>query len=292
MVVHNIYIFGRDGACLYYHEWLRPKPVRDGAGSISDDQKMMFGLFFSLKTFAAAMDPKCAPSSALYMPLAGFTLRPLDMVANPSKLRVIVVLYAMQYGFAQVQVRRAAGCTAAHRRELQLPQLSSQQLQTALLWNTQVDSFADEMLTAYVQLGHPGLLMLIVPWRSGLKFVFNTDEAVGDLREHMHYVYSSIFVEYVTKNPLYEPGRPFKYASPAFAVNAYCLAFSDVAGSLPDHDVCWCCSFEYFTGALNKYIRLVGLWLLEGEHHAQAQISIYNGGMGTQQEGVADFAGC
>jgi Sybindin-like family len=60
MVVHNIYIFGRDGACLYYHEWLRPKPVRDGAGSISDDQKMMFGLFFSLKTFAAAMDPKCA----------------------------------------------------------------------------------------------------------------------------------------------------------------------------------------------------------------------------------------
>lgn len=41
--------------------------------------------------------------------------------------------------------------------------------------------------------------------------MLNTDEAVGDLREHMHYVYSSIFVEYVTKNPLYEPGRPFKY---------------------------------------------------------------------------------
>ncbi len=58
MVVHNIYIFNRDGACLYYHEWLRPKPVRDGAGTQSDDQKMMFGLFFSLKTFAAAMDPR------------------------------------------------------------------------------------------------------------------------------------------------------------------------------------------------------------------------------------------
>lgn len=56
--MHNLYMFGRDGACLYYHEWLRPKPVRDGAGSTSDDQKMMFGLFFSLKTFAAAMDPK------------------------------------------------------------------------------------------------------------------------------------------------------------------------------------------------------------------------------------------
>ena len=58
MVVHNIYIFNREGVCQYYHEWLRPKPVRDGAGSTLDDQKMMFGLFFSLKTYAAAMDPK------------------------------------------------------------------------------------------------------------------------------------------------------------------------------------------------------------------------------------------
>lgn len=54
------------------------------------------------------------------------------------------------------------------------------------------------------------VLTLSCTWCSGLKFVLNTDEAVGDLREHMHYVYSSIFVEYVTKNPLYEPGRPFK----------------------------------------------------------------------------------
>lgn len=45
---------------------------------------------------------------------------------------------------------------------------------------------------------------------SGLKVVLNTDENVGDLREHMHYIYSSIFVEYVTKNPLYELGKPFK----------------------------------------------------------------------------------
>lgn len=64
--------------------------------------------------------------------------------------------------------------------------------------------------------------------RSGLKFVLNTDENVGDLREHMHYVYSSIFVEYVTKNPLYQPGRPFKCApapvSPFFerALNVSC----------------------------------------------------------------------
>ncbi len=57
-MLFNIYIFNREGVCLYYHEWSRPKPVRQGAGTVSDDQKMMFGLFFSLKTFAAAMDPE------------------------------------------------------------------------------------------------------------------------------------------------------------------------------------------------------------------------------------------
>ena len=61
MVAHNIYFFNRQGTCLYYFEWHRPKHVREGAGTPADDQKMMFGLFFSLKTFAAAMDPRqCA----------------------------------------------------------------------------------------------------------------------------------------------------------------------------------------------------------------------------------------
>ena len=58
MVCYNYYVFDRSGTCLYYHEWSRPKSVKLGAGTIRDDQKMMFGLFFSLKTFAAAMDPK------------------------------------------------------------------------------------------------------------------------------------------------------------------------------------------------------------------------------------------
>ena len=66
MVAYNIYIFNRQGTCLYYYEWHRPKSVRQGAGTPADDQKMMFGLFFSLKTFAAAMDPRqCAPGYAL-----------------------------------------------------------------------------------------------------------------------------------------------------------------------------------------------------------------------------------
>merc|ERR1712048_429728 len=49
MVCYNFYIFNRDGVCLYYSEWSRPKHVKDGAGTLVDDAKMMFGLLFSLK---------------------------------------------------------------------------------------------------------------------------------------------------------------------------------------------------------------------------------------------------
>jgi hypothetical protein len=60
VIAYNIYFFNRQGTCLYYHEWARPKPVQAGAGTLQDDHKMMFGLFFSLKTFAAAMDPRAS----------------------------------------------------------------------------------------------------------------------------------------------------------------------------------------------------------------------------------------
>jgi hypothetical protein len=51
------YFFDRAGTALHYAEWHRPKPVSAGAGSPADDAKMMFGLLFSLRTLAAAVDP-------------------------------------------------------------------------------------------------------------------------------------------------------------------------------------------------------------------------------------------
>jgi Sybindin-like family len=121
MVVHNIYIFGRDGACLYYHEWLRPKPVRDGAGSISDDQKMMFGLFFSLKTFAAAMDPKCVPICISNAPSLGIHLHGAMCSACKCPIRDQAPRRLKRVHVVQVQVRCATRGAAAYRGELQLP---------------------------------------------------------------------------------------------------------------------------------------------------------------------------
>jgi hypothetical protein len=53
-----MYIFDRQGVCLHYQEWFRPKSVKQGAGTLIDDQKQMFGLFWTLSNFAATLDPK------------------------------------------------------------------------------------------------------------------------------------------------------------------------------------------------------------------------------------------
>ncbi|XP_076435800.1 trafficking protein particle complex subunit 1-like isoform X2 [Babylonia areolata] len=43
---------------------------------------------------------------------------------------------------------------------------------------------------------------------SGLKFIMNTDLNVGNIRDVLQQMFSSIYVEYVVKNPLTELGEP------------------------------------------------------------------------------------
>jgi len=40
--------------------------------------------------------------------------------------------------------------------------------------------------------------------------VLNTSTDVGDLNKQMWQIYSSLFCEYVVKNPLYTVGEPFE----------------------------------------------------------------------------------
>jgi hypothetical protein len=53
----TLYIFDRAGTTLYSADWGRTRPVTAGAGSVDDDRKSVFGLLFSLRTLAAAVDP-------------------------------------------------------------------------------------------------------------------------------------------------------------------------------------------------------------------------------------------
>lgn len=42
---------------------------------------------------------------------------------------------------------------------------------------------------------------------TGVKFILNTDNRVGDLRDLLQHVHSKIYVEYAVKNPRYNPGE-------------------------------------------------------------------------------------
>ncbi|EFJ10441.1 hypothetical protein SELMODRAFT_110731 [Selaginella moellendorffii] len=48
-----LYIFNRNGMCLHYHVWLRSLMTL----SPQQDQKLMFGMLFSLNSFTAKIDP-------------------------------------------------------------------------------------------------------------------------------------------------------------------------------------------------------------------------------------------
>lgn len=57
MLCYTLYIFDRHGSCQYYHEWSRPRSVLQGAGSMQEEFKLLFGLVWSLKALSATIDP-------------------------------------------------------------------------------------------------------------------------------------------------------------------------------------------------------------------------------------------
>ncbi len=58
MVCLNIYLFNRQGLCVFYHDWHRTQSAAQGVGSTESDQKQMFGFLWTMSNFCVAIDPK------------------------------------------------------------------------------------------------------------------------------------------------------------------------------------------------------------------------------------------
>ncbi|XP_039144171.1 trafficking protein particle complex subunit 1 [Dioscorea cayenensis subsp. rotundata] len=95
-----LYIFNRNGVCLLYREWHRPLRTLDAA----QDQKLMFGLLFSLRSFTAKMDPTSSDKGNLGVPLLpgqGCSFHSfrtntykLSFMESPSGIKLILVTHA------------------------------------------------------------------------------------------------------------------------------------------------------------------------------------------------------
>lgn len=94
-----LYVFNRGGVCLLYREWNRPLRTLDA----NQDQKLMFGLLFSLRSFTAKMDPTSVEKVNLGAPLLpgeGCSFHcfrtntyKLNFMETPSGIKIILVTH-------------------------------------------------------------------------------------------------------------------------------------------------------------------------------------------------------
>ena len=80
MVVLNFYVFDKQGACLFYHEWSRTNnPFQS---SPEEDRKLVFGLLFSLKQFAQKLSPESRTNGLKSLTTPSYTLHHYESITG------------------------------------------------------------------------------------------------------------------------------------------------------------------------------------------------------------------
>lgn len=77
-MIYNLYIFNRKGKCLYYREWNRPQNTLGDAADDGEEQRLVFGMLYSLKEVVTKMSKEPAAAGLHALKTDAYTLHHLE----------------------------------------------------------------------------------------------------------------------------------------------------------------------------------------------------------------------
>ncbi|KAF2578324.1 hypothetical protein F2Q68_00006762 [Brassica cretica] len=216
---HMMYVFNRNGVCLLYKEWNRPLHTLNP----QQDHKLMFGLLFSLKSLTAKMDPVNAEKGNLGVPqLPGqgcsfhsfrtntYKLSFMETPSGIKNVKSLIGVMCKNMGTKKINVKNQSVQTDEEHNVV----VSSGKLR--LYVRTLGSKKVNVETRVFRQMKNIILICLNkhkgqdVSWGIAdciTKIILVTHPKTGDLRESLKYIYG-LYVEYVVKNPIYNPGSP------------------------------------------------------------------------------------